>query len=207
MQIIKIYPRGFGSNCYALTTDNQAAVVIDPSQPHVIDELKKHGLTAKYVLLTHCHFDHVGGVAALQTSGARVLCSAAEKPLVGTRADLFELFGAPRTAYTINETLSDGETRTLCGMNITTLLTAGHTAGSVCYLVEDECGAKHLFTGDTLFSDSIGRTDFPTGDYATLAESLRRLKNLKGDYPIHAGHNDDTTLEQERKYNPFLADL
>ncbi len=207
MQIIKIYPRGFGSNCYAITTDNQTAVVIDPSQPHVIDELKKYGLTAKYVLLTHCHFDHVGGVAALQHAGARVLCSDKEKPLVGTRADLFELFGAPRTPYEIDETLHDGETRALCGVNVTTLLTAGHTAGSVCYLIEDERGEKHLFTGDTLFADSIGRTDFPTGDYSTLAESLRFLKNLKGDYPIHAGHNEDTTLAQERNSNPFLADL
>ena len=207
MKIIKIYPRGFGANCYAITTDNKTAVVIDPSQPRVKEELEKQGLTAKYVLLTHCHFDHVGGVSALQNAGAKVFCSEAEKPLIGTDADLFELFGAPRTAYAIDGTFRDNQTETLCGVSITALLTPGHTAGSVCYLIQDERGAKHLFTGDTLFSDSIGRTDFPTGDYGTITSSLRRLKNLQGDMPVYAGHNDDTSLETERKHNLFLVDL
>ena len=207
MQIITIFPRGFGANTYVLTQDEKTAVVIDPSQPRVQEELEKRGLTAKYVLLTHCHFDHVGGVSALRKAGAKVLCSEREKPLIGTRADLFEVFGAPRTAYTIDETLQDNQTRELCGMQIQTLYTPGHTVGSVCYLVQDEQGEKHLFTGDTLFSDSIGRTDFPTGDISALRESLRRLAALQGDMPIYAGHNEQTSLETERKHNPFLVDL
>ena len=207
MKIITIFPRGFGANTYVLTQDEKTAVVIDPSQPRVQEELEKRGLTAKYVLLTHCHFDHVGGVSALQNAGAKVLCSEREKPLVGTRADLFETFGAPRTAYTIDETLTDNQTRELCGMQIQTLYTPGHTAGSVCYLVHGEKGEKYLFTGDTLFSDSIGRTDFPTGDISALRASLRRLCALQGDMPIYAGHNEQTSLETERKHNPFLVDL
>lgn len=215
MKIITISPRGFGANCYALTTDNKTAVVIDPSQPRVKEELERRGLTAKYVLLTHCHFDHVGGVSALQNAGARVLCSEKEKPLIGTQADLCALFGAPKAAYTIDETLSDNQTKTLCGISITTLLTAGHTLGSVCYLASEETseetgeemGEKHLFTGDTLFLDSIGRTDFPTGDMSALRISLRRLTALQGDMPVYAGHNDATTLDRERKNNPFLVDL
>ena len=94
MEIIIIPPRGFGSNTYVLTQDKKTAVVIDPSQPRVQEELARRGLTAKYVLLTHCHFDHVGGVCALQNAGATVLCSEAEKPLIGTHVDLFEAFGA-----------------------------------------------------------------------------------------------------------------
>lgn len=207
MKIITIPPRGFGSNTYVLTQDEKTAVVIDPSQPRVQEELTKRGLTAKYVLLTHCHFDHVGGVTALQKSGAKVLCSETEKTLIGTRADLFEAFGAPREPYTIDETLKDKETREFCGMQVQTLCTPGHTSGSVCYLVQDETGKKHLFTGDTLFSDSIGRTDFPTGDISALRSSLRRLCSLQGDMPVYAGHNEATSLETERKYNPFLADL
>ena len=207
MQIITIFPRGFGANTYVLTQDEKTAVVIDPSQPRVQEELEKRGLTAKYVLLTHCHFDHVGGVSALQNAGAKVLCSEKEKPLVGTRADLFEAFGTPRTAYTIDETLQDNQTRKLCGMQIQTLYTPGHTVGSVCYLVQDEQGEKHLFTGDTLFSDSIGRTDFLTGDMTALRASLRRLVALQGDMPVYAGHNEATSLETERKHNPFLVDL
>jgi glyoxylase-like metal-dependent hydrolase (beta-lactamase superfamily II) len=207
MQIFTISPRGFGANTYVLTQDKKTAVVIDPSQPRVQEELEKRGLTAKYVLLTHCHFDHVGGVSALQNAGAKVLCSEREKPLIGTRADLFEVFGAPRTAYTIDQTLKDNETREFCGMQIQTLYTPGHTVGSVCYRVQDEQGEKHLFTGDTLFSDSIGRTDFPTGDMTALRESLRRLCALQGDMPVYAGHNEATSLETERKHNPFLVDL
>lgn len=207
MKIITISPRGFGANTYVLTQDEKTAVVIDPSQPRVQEELEKRGLTAKYVLLTHCHFDHVGGVETLQNAGAKVLCSEREKPLIGTRADLFELFGAPRSPYTIDETLQDNQTRELCGMQIQTLYTPGHTAGSVCYLVQDEQGEKYLFTGDTLFSDSIGRTDFPTGDISALRESLHRLSALQGDMPVYAGHNEETSLETERKHNPFLVDL
>ncbi len=207
MKIITIPPRGFGSNTYLLTQDNQTAVVIDPSQPRVAEELQKRGLTAKYVLLTHCHFDHVGGAATLQKSGARVLCSEKENPLVGTRADLFEPFGAPRDPFTVDETLTDNQTIELCGISFQTLLTAGHTAGSASYLVEEKDGGRYLFTGDTLFCNSIGRTDFPTGDMRVLRESLQRLVSLGGDMPVYAGHNEETTLEQERKYNPFLADL
>lgn len=207
MKIITIPPRGFASNTYVLTQDEKTAVVIDPSQPRVQEELTKRGLKAKYVLLTHCHFDHVGGVEILQKAGAKVLCSETEKALIGTRADLFELFGAPRTAYTIDETLKDDETREFCGIQIQTLYTPGHTAGSVCYLVQDKSGEKHLFTGDTLFSDSIGRTDFPTGDTSALRTSLRRLSALRGDMPVYAGHNEATSLETERKHNPFLVDL
>ena len=126
MEIITIYPRGFGSNTYILTADNQSAVVIDPAQPRILDELKKRGLQAQYVLLTHCHFDHVGGVEILQKQGAKVLCSENEKPLVGTSADLFDLFGAPRVEYQIDETLKDNEKRILCGLTFQTLFTPGH---------------------------------------------------------------------------------
>lgn len=207
MKIITIPPRGFGSNTYVLTQDNKTAVVIDPSQPRVQEELTKRGLDAKYVLLTHCHFDHVGGVYALQSAGAKVLCSEREKPLIGTRADLFEAFGVTRAPYTIDETLKDNETRELCGMKFQVLFTAGHTSGSVCYLVTEKSGERSLFTGDTLFSDSIGRTDFPTGDISALRSSLRRLCSLQGDMPVYAGHNEATSLETERKHNPFLVDL
>ena len=96
MEIITISPRGFGANTYVITTDNKTAIVIDPAQLRVAEELKKRGLQAVCVLLTHCHFDHVGGVAPLQADGAKVFCSDKEKPLVGTQADLFSLFGAPR---------------------------------------------------------------------------------------------------------------
>lgn len=206
MQIITISPRGFGANTYAITLDGKTALVIDPSQPRVESELIKRGLAPKYVLLTHCHFDHVGGVSALQQSGAKVVCSAQEKPLIGTTADLFELFGAPRTPFVVDETMSDGEQRTLCGLRVELILTPGHTQGSACYRIWDEEGKAYLFSGDTLFAGSIGRTDFPTGNVAQMRASLKKLSALNGDMPMFAGHNEETTLEHERKTNPFMAD-
>lgn len=206
MKIHRISPRGFGANTYVLTQDNQTAIVIDPSQPRVESELIKLGLTPKYVLLTHCHFDHVGGVFALQAQGAKVLCLTQEKPLFGTEADLFEAFGAPRFPLRIDETLTDGQTKTLCDIKITALHTAGHTKGSACYLIEDGT-EKHLFTGDTLFAGSIGRTDFPTGDLSAMRKSLQMLLGTFTDLPVYSGHGDETTLDTERKTNPFLADI
>lgn len=201
MEIIRISPRGFGANTYILYKGTQA-VVIDPAQERILGELESRGLQAMHVLLTHCHFDHVGGVEALQKSGARVHIGADEKPLVGTKADLFDAFGAPRITYSIDETFADNESKTLCGFTVTALHTAGHTAGSVCYLIEDE-GKKYLFTGDTLFAGTIGRTDFPTGDMNAMRQSLARLARLE-DMPVYAGHEDATTLERERNENPFM---
>jgi glyoxylase-like metal-dependent hydrolase (beta-lactamase superfamily II) len=155
VQIHKIYPRGFGANTYVLTADGKTAVVIDPSGKHVESELIKRGLKAEYVFLTHCHFDHVLGVAGLQESGAKVLCLEDEKPLIATSADLFDFFGAPRTFYQIDKTVQDGEEFTLCSMKFKAWRTPGHTKGSACLFLEND-GGRCVFTGDTLFENSIG---------------------------------------------------
>ena len=95
MKIITVSPRGFGANTYIITTDNKSAIVIDPAQPRIADKLQELGLHAAYVLLTHCHFDHVRFVATLQELGAKVYCMEQEKPLIGTDADLVKRFQAP----------------------------------------------------------------------------------------------------------------
>ena len=206
MRIITISPRGFGANTYIITEDNKNAIVIDPSQTRVEGELIKLGLRPTHVLLTHCHFDHVGGVGVLQEGGARVYCSAQEKPLVGTQADLFELFGAPRIPYRIDEVFNDGEEKNLNGISVKAILTPGHTSGSCCYLFTAKDGGRYLFTGDTLFAGSIGRTDFSTGNIGQMRASLRQLSKLD-DMPVYAGHNEETTLANERKTNPFMQDI
>ena len=204
MRVHKIYPKGFGANTYVLTADDKRAIVIDPSGKHVESKLLSLGLQAEYVLLTHCHFDHVIGVAGLQESGAKVGCLDKEKPLIGTAADLFDAFGAPRIPYHVDFTFSDSEEFELCGIKIKALATPGHTVGSVCYLVESE-GDRYLFSGDTLFEMSIGRTDFPTGNASELRKSLQKIATFP-DMPVYAGHGEDTTIEREKKYNPFLQD-
>ncbi|MBQ7912587.1 MAG: MBL fold metallo-hydrolase [Clostridia bacterium] len=203
MKIITISPIGFGANTYILTADNKNAVVIDPSQPRIKEALLQRGLKAAHVLLTHCHFDHVSGIAALQADGAEVVCSAEEAKLVGTEADAFDLAGIPRVEYTVDKTLKDGETVNLSGIEIKTILTPGHTAGCACYLVKTDDG-EVLFTGDTLFAGSIGRTDLPTGSLKTLRQSLKKLAALTVDYPVYPGHEESTTLFTEKKRNPFL---
>ena len=205
MKVYTVYPYGFGSNGYIITSDDKQALVIDPSSSRVEKELDRLGLTPSFVLLTHCHFDHVAGVESLQRRGAKVLCSEEEKQLVGTVADLHGLFGAPSPQYKVDQTFTDGEELNLCGIAIKCLLTPGHTAGSACYFMQKD-GGRVLFTGDTLFMDSIGRTDFPTGNLEQLRQSLKKLIALEGDMPVYAGHQEQTTLQREREYNPFVLD-
>ena len=204
MFIKKITPFGFAANCYAVYKEANQAIIIDPSQPSIAKKLEDMGIKANHILLTHCHFDHTMGVPALQSAGAKVWCGEKEKPLFG-KADLYDFAGAPYVPFEVEGVFADGSEAYLCGLKITVLHTPGHTAGSVCYLVEDE-GQQALFTGDTLFCGSIGRTDFATGDIGEMRASLRRLKNLEGDMPVYAGHEEDTTLEAERAHNFYLRD-
>ena len=199
MQIYKIYPIGFAANSYLVTADGKRAVAIDPAQPRIVEEAKKRGLTVTHVLLTHGHFDHIGGCAALQAAGAKVGCLAGEEGLIAGSGNLAAMFGAPMPAFTPDFTFRDGEELALCGMRFCVIATPGHTAGGACFLVEG-----HLFTGDTLFAGSVGRTDLPTGDADALAQSVRRLYALEGDHTVHPGHEEDTTLERERTHNACI---
>ncbi len=206
MQIIRLSPRGFGANTYVLTEDGKTALVIDPAQPRVAEELSKLSLTPAYVLLTHCHFDHVAGVEILQSQGAKVLCGEKEKALCCTAAELNTAFNAPRSEYVVDDTFADNEVKTLCGMTVQALHTPGHTVGSVCYLITEKDGGRYLFTGDTLFAGSIGRTDFPTGNIGEMRSSLKRLCALDGDLPVYPGHQEETDIKTERETNPFVVD-
>ncbi len=192
------------ANSYIITKDGKHALVVDPYRPELVRELERLNITPTHVLLTHCHFDHVGGVAILQELGAQVYCFVEEKPLVGTDMELGARFGIQTPAYTVDGTFADGEEKILSDISVTALHTPGHTKGSCCYLVKDGENS-HLFTGDTLFMDSIGRTDFPTGSVAQMRASLKRLVALD-DMPIYPGHNEESTLGREKKYNLFIKD-
>ena len=206
MQRYKVYPRGFGANSYILTADGKNAVVIDPSSYAVVRELEGRGLIPAYVLLTHCHFDHVMFTQELQRLGAKVVCLDKELENTSTEVDLFALAGVDRKPFSVDRTVSHGESFALVDIPFTAWSLPGHTSGSAAYLTENG-GEKWLFTGDTLFEGSIGRTDFPTGSLSQMRESLRFLKNLEGDYLVFAGHGEDTTLLKEKQSNPFLMDV
>ena len=199
MTIYKIYPVGFASNSYLLTADGKTAVAIDPAQPRVIEEAERRGLRVAYVLLTHGHFDHICGCNALQAAGARVGCLEEEKQIALSNANMGGAFGVNVPIFTVDFTYRDGDILELLGMKFRVIATPGHTAGSCCYLAE---GA--LFTGDTLFAGDVGRTDLPTGSRAALAQSLKKLSALGGDYTVYAGHGEDSTLDYEKKHNGSL---
>ena len=197
MTVHKIYPLGFASNTYFLTADGKNSVCIDPAQPRALEEAERLGLTVKYVLLTHGHFDHIGGVSALQKAGARVGCLAGEERLAvaDNLADSFG-YGVEIEPFFVDFTVRNCEILDILDMKIKVIATPGHTAGGACYLVEN-----NLFTGDTLFEGSVGRCDLPTGNSKQLEESVKKLYALDGDFTVYAGHGEDTTLDNERKFN------
>lgn len=199
MKVYKILPQGFASNTYICTNDGKTAVLVDCAQPRVYEECLKLGLTPQYVLLTHGHFDHIGGCALLEEKGAGICLGEGELPLIFGEGNLAAAFGERIEEFKISRTFRDGEQFTLCGIDFTAIATPGHTAGGMCYLA-DGC----LFTGDTLFCESVGRCDFPTGNGFELIKSVKKLFALQGDYAVYCGHDADTTLSHERKYNPYV---
>jgi hypothetical protein len=197
LKVYKIYPSGFASNSYAVTKDGKTCAVIDCAQERVWDKCAELGLVPQAVLLTHGHYDHIGGCARFIRCGVPVYASEEE-------AD--NMFTPPYTSlswYKIEKfpikALRGGQTVTVAGIDFKVISTPGHTSGGVCYLAED-C----LFTGDTLFLQSIGRSDLPTGSYSQLVTSVKKLYALPGDYKVYCGHEEDTTLAYERANNAFV---
>lgn len=193
--MMKVHTLPLGSyqtNTYILQNENHC-VIIDPGyEPDMILAfLQAHGLTADAILLTHGHFDHVGGV--------RQLAADLECPVYIHEADLSlpPQLTAGMLYYT--DLYTEGDQLLLAGLSIRVMHTPGHTPGSVCLLCDDV-----MFSGDTLFSGSCGRTDLPGGSWTTIAQSLKRLAALKKNYRVYPGHAEPTTLDAEKKYNPYL---
>ena len=194
MNILTLPLGSYQTNCYiAWGDDTDSCIVIDPGyEPETIwAEVKHLGKTVAAILLTHGHFDHVGGV--------RWLAMETDCPVYLHRGELSlpESFTAGPLMYT--QTYDAGAVLELAGLSIRVLHTPGHTPGSVCLIAEDT-----MFSGDTLFMDSCGRTDFPGGSMTELRKSLKRLAALEADYRVLPGHGPATTLAEERKYNPYL---
>lgn len=197
IQVYKIYPVGFASNSYFITKNGYDAIAVDPSQPRIAEEAKKLGLHVQHVLLTHAHFDHVGGCATLQRAGATIGCLEGEERLFPQINELAHLFGESAIdPFCASFTVKDGQEFMLCNLKIKVVATPGHTAGSACYCIEDQ-----IFTGDTLFAGSVGRWDLPTGNQTDVFCSVKKLYALPGDYIVRPGHGEDSTLQTEREHN------
>ncbi len=193
------------SNCYLVTNDGES-LVIDPGEyGRELDEaLKPLNYKLKYILLTHTHFDHIGGTAELkEKTGAKVCAHALDAAgLNNYLISLANIGGVRHRKTEADVLLKDGQELCLGGEKIRVMHTPGHSPGGVCYIMGD-----NIFTGDTLFAGTVGRTDFPGGDYGRLIASLQQLSELEGDYTIYPGHGEDTTMENERKNNPYMRQL
>lgn len=193
-----------GVNTYFLVNEETLdAVIIDGGENFNKIDLfaKEKGFTIKAELLTHAHFDHAGNAGAFQRSGVKIYISEIEKSKLSTNQNMNGNFGKNFDYINPDFTFFDGDVLDICGIKIKVFLTPGHTDGSATFMVGDM-----LFTGDTLFFESIGRTDFPTGSYADIERSIKRLYALDGDFTVYPGHGDATTLNHERKFNSFIRE-
>jgi hydroxyacylglutathione hydrolase len=196
-------------NCFLLRRQGSDRVlVIDPGEEaeRILAAAGELG-EVEAILLTHCHFDHVGAVAPVAAAtGAPVYCPAIEVPVL---ADImafvpWEGFG-PYESYDADETVAGGEALELAGLELDVIFTPGHSPGHVTYSVR---GEEAIFSGDVLFQGSVGRVDLPGGDGPTLIRSIGTLLDIHSDETVvHPGHMGITTLGAERASNPFLTSL
>ena len=194
MEIIPLALGDYMTNCYILRQEtSKECCIIDPGYEagRILSLLEEKQLTPEAILLTHGHFDHVGAVKDLAAeTDCEVYISAADLslPPMITSGSLY---------YT--RTYPESGSLTIAGLSFRVIPTPGHTPGSVCLMVEDA-----LFSGDTLFAGSCGRTDLPGGSWSSISASLKKLAALPGDYRVFPGHGAAITLEYERRCNPYL---
>lgn len=202
---MKVISEKFGSmdnNCSLIIDEktNQSALVdCNEFSQKMIDMIGDTDL--RYILLTHGHFDHIIGARDTKAKyGAKVVISSEDEPMLSSsKLSLAAFCNAPQNDVEADIIVSDGDEITLGDIVIKVMSTPGHTLGSVCYIAEN-C----IFSGDTLFYCSCGRTDFPSGSPEQMMSSLQKLKALDGDYKVYTGHNNLTTLDFERKNNPYM---
>lgn len=196
------------TNCYiAVNEETNEAIVVDPgaSGEALCEKLEEENLKVKAVILTHGHFDHADNAEIVADHfGVKIYVHENEKEtMANPMMNLSGTMGRKAASYRGDVWVRDNDILELAGFKIKVLFTPGHTPGGCCFYFEDE---KVVFVGDTLFNDSIGRTDFPGGSEGTLLRSIKdKLMTLDDSISVYPGHNEATTIGAERMYNPFIT--
>lgn len=193
------------ANCYIIGCEStKSAAVIDPGDEadRILKELAKDGLTLKYIINTHGHFDHVGGNYDLKkASGADIVIHPADEPMLADLVKTAAAFGlSAQNSPAPDRTVQEGDTISFGDITLRVLDTPGHSPGGISLHTDNM-----VFVGDTLFAGSIGRTDLPGGDFQTLISSIKtKLFPLGDDTKVYTGHGPATSIGQEKRANPFL---
>lgn len=203
MKIKRIEPGFSASNTYIIYDEkSNDGVMVDPGDVAELLIKESVGLSIKYIIITHAHFDHIGALEKVaEKTGAKVVIYKDEaNSLTDASYNLAKLAGVPENKKEADIVVEDGEELTVGEIRLKFIHTPGHTKGGMCILV----GEKDLITGDTLFCGSIGRTDFPGGSYAVLMKSIDRIARLGDDVKIYPGHGEESTIGFEKMTNPYL---
>lgn len=191
------------TNCYLVVCpETRAALVIDPadSPQRIVSAAERQNARIEQILLTHGHLDHSAGLAGLrEATGARVLVHKLELVMLGEYLRVFGLSGSQVLPVVPDLELNGGEQFDICRLRAEVIHTPGHTLGGISVLI-----GKHLFSGDTLFAQGVGRTDLPGGSWNALRESIQRLFELPDDTVVYPGHGASTTIGEEKRDNPYV---
>ncbi|MEG0376920.1 MAG: MBL fold metallo-hydrolase [Eubacterium sp.] len=206
MKIVKLVVGPMASNCYIVwDEDTKDAVIIDPGfdDHRIMETVEKHDLKVGKIVLTHGHFDHIGGLKSVrEATGAPVYIYADDADtLTSAGKNLSTMIGSSLVLAPAEVLLHEGDRIEIApNLELVTVHTPGHTVGSCCFVGDDV-----IFSGDTLFQGSIGRTDFPGGDMTQMMESLNKLMTYDPDMAVLPGHGENTDIAYEKARNPFIA--